>query len=300
MPLAFDLTTIDVIEFGVGRETNNGVEFVLIPTDATIKTALRDMASQTWRAISEHEEVIFAPAEKYDSEENVVTATNGDYAGTLGDLHRAEMLPIAANALGEPERIFCYFARLTDRAQSRLTCVRRATQFKGILKSRLIQIVTDALKIVEERTFKLDNDYDILVDDENIHILRAAGFVVLSGIEEVIMAAVPRNVERLQDSLPFVDFATISTYASSHSRAAKVLASICSEGEANDVSRERLIAACNECGAEVDIDRDRIRPRTGHELNFLYALDRRLFRVQLVEGRIERYQAGSRRPVQGA
>jgi hypothetical protein len=28
-------------------------------------------------------------------------------------------------------------------------------------------------------------------------------------------------------------------------------------------------------------------------------LDRRLFRVQLVEGRIERYQAGSRRPIQG-
>jgi hypothetical protein len=300
MLLNFALLAIDAIEFGVGRETDDGAEFVSIPTDEDIKTALRDMASQTWAAISEHEEVTFAPAEKYDSEENVVTATNGDYAGVLATLHRAEMLPIVANALNEPERIFCYFARLSNRNRNRLTCVRRATQFKGILKSRLIQVITDALKIVEGRTFKLDNDFDVLIDNENIHILRAAGFVVLSDIEEIVLGAVPQNIERLQDHLPFVDFTPISAYASAHSRAAKVLASICSEGEANDVSRERLVAACNECGAEVEIDRDRIRPRAGHELNFLYVLDRRLFRVQLVEGRIERYQAGSRRPVRGA
>ena len=62
MPLNFDLTTIDAIEFGVGRETANGAEFVSIPTDEDIKTALRDMAVQTWTAISKHEEVAFAPA----------------------------------------------------------------------------------------------------------------------------------------------------------------------------------------------------------------------------------------------
>jgi hypothetical protein len=300
VPLAFDLTTINVIEFGVGRETDSGVEFVMIPTDEDIKTALEDMASQTVEALSKHEEVAFAPAEKYDSQENVVTATNGEYAGILADLHRSQMLPILANALSEPENIVCYFARLSGGDGKRLTCVRRATQFKGILKSRLIQVVTDALKIVEERTFKLDNDYDLLIDDENIHILRASGFVVLSGIEGVVMAAVPHNIARLQEHLPFVDFASISTFAATHSRAAKVLATICSEGEANDVSKERLIAACNECGAEVQIVVDQVRPQAGHELSFLYVLDRRLFRVQLVEGRIERYQAGSRRPVQGA
>jgi len=300
MPLAFDLVRISVIEFGVGRETDNGVEFVIIPTDEDIKTALQDMVSETVKALSKHDEVVFAPAEKYDSQENIVTATNGEYAGILADLHRSQMLPILANALSEPEHIVCYFARLLSGDGRRLTCVRRATQFKGILKSRLIQVVTDALKIVEEQTFKLDNDYDFLIDDENIHILRAVGFVALAGIEGVVMAAVPQNIARLQEHLPFVDFTSISTYAATHSRAAKVLASICSEGEASDVSKERFMAACSECGAEVQIVADHVRPRAGHELNFLYVLDRRLFRVQLVEGRIERYQAGSRRPIQSA
>ena len=300
MPLVYDLASVDVIEFGVGRETNDGIEFVAIPTDEDVKSALRDMVQQTAEAISKHEEVVFAPSEKYGPEENVVTSTRGEYAGVLANLHTAEMLPMVANALSEPEHIFCYFARLSNREGRRLTCVRRATQFKGILKSRLIQVITDALKIVEERTFKLDNDYDLLIDDDNIHILRAAGFVVLSGIEQVIMGAVPRNIARLQEHLPFVDFTSISVYASTHSRAAKVLASICSENEANNVNRERLIATCNECGAEVIMDRDRIRPRPGKELDFLYVLDRRLFRVQLIEGQIEQYQAGSRRLVQGA
>lgn len=300
MPLAFDLTTISVIEFGVGRDMDSGAEFVLIPTDEDIKAALQDMASQTAEALSKHDEVAFAPAEKYDSVENVVTATNGEYAGILANLHRAQMLPMLATALSDPEHIFCYFAKLTSTDGRRLTCVRRATQFKGILKSRLIQVVTDALKIVEERTFKLDNDYDLLIDDDNIHILRASGFVVLSGIEGVVLAAVPQNIARLQANLPFVDFTSISNYAATHSRAAKVLASICSEGEANNVSKERLIAACNECGAEVQIIVDQVRPQAGHELSFLMVLDRRLFRVQLVEGQIERYQAGSRRLVQGA
>jgi len=264
MPINFNFNAIQHVEFGVGRETDEDTEFVLIPTDELIKTALCEMASQTLAAISEHEEVTFAPAEKYDSEENVVTATNGEYAGILANLHKAEMIPIVANALNEPEHIFCYFARLSDRNKRRLTCVRRAIQFKGILKSRLLREINDALKIIEERTFKLDNDYDVLIDDENLHILRATGFVVLSRIEEIVMKAVPQNIARLQEHLPFVDFTSISTYVSTHTRAAKALASICSENEANDVSKERLIAACNECGAEVEIDRDRIRPQAGY------------------------------------
>ena len=297
MPPAFDLTTTSVIEFGVGRETDAGIEFVLIPTDQNVKAALGEMAANTVAALAGYDQVNFAPSEKYDSAENIVTPTEGEYGTVLADLHKSQNLPLQADALNDVEQIFCYFARLANDQGRRLTCIRRATQFKGVLKSRLIQVVTDALKIVEERTFKLDNDYDLLIDDANIHILRATGFVSLAGIETVVMAAVPHNITRLQQQLPYVDFDSISAYASAHSRAAKVLASICSAGEGANVSKERLIATCNECAAEVQIAADRVRPQVGHELNFLYVLDRRLFRVQLVEGQVERYQAGSRRPV---
>src|SRR2546426_481228 len=76
----------------------------------------------------------------------------------------------------DPATVFCYFARLTDSKGRRLTALRRATQFKGVLKSRLLRLVTDSLKLVEDHIFKLDRDFDLLIDSANVHILRPSGF----------------------------------------------------------------------------------------------------------------------------
>ena len=43
-----------------------------------------------------------------------------------------------------------------------------ATALKGVLKSRLLQLTTDALNIVQEKIFKLDRDFDLLVDDTGV------------------------------------------------------------------------------------------------------------------------------------
>ena len=48
------------------------------------------------------------------------------------------------------------------------------TQFKGVLKSRLIQLRTDALKVVEDMVFKLDADFDLLINQDNTHVWRRA------------------------------------------------------------------------------------------------------------------------------
>ena len=298
MPLDFELGLIEITEFGIGREIEERVEFVTIPVDANVQEALRDMASTTWNMMRQAEEPLhYQPSEKYESPEYAVTPLQGDYAGVLRELHAAQMIPSDVDAIKHPEDIFCYFAQFSDATGHRLTALRRASQFKGILKNRLIQLATDALKIVEEKTFKLDNDFDALVAGDLIHILRATGFVLIAGLQNAIQNAVPRNIERIQRQLPFVNFESIESYASQHPRAAKLLASICSEDEGQNVSRERLIQACNECGAEIQIDRDRLRVRAGSELNFLEVLDRRRYRFQLVEGEVETYRAGSRRKV---
>jgi hypothetical protein len=298
VPLAFDLNTIDTIEFGVGRDTENGIEFVVIPVDANVQQALREMASNSQRIIDSTEEPqVYQPSEKYESPEYVVTRTQGDFAGILRQLHTAQMMPIDAAALDDPGNVSCYFARFSNQQMQHLTAVRRATQFKGILKNRLLQFGTDALKVVEQKTFKLDNDFDVLVEDEQIHILRATGFEVIAELQEIIQAAVPRNAARVQQQMPFVDFVSIQNYASEHPRAAKILASICSEDEARNVSRERLFASCNECGVMIEMDRDIMRVSPGSELKFLEVLDRRRYRFQLIEGEVENYRAASRKKV---
>lgn len=299
MPLAFGLDTIDTVEFGVGRDNEDGTEFVVIPVDANVQQALREMASNSQKIIDAAEGDVpnYQPSEKYESPEYIVTPTQGDYSGTLRHLHTAQMIPTDAAALDDPTNVSCYFARFSNHGGQHLTAVRRAAQFKGILKNRLLQIGTDALKIVEQKTFKLDNDYDVLVEDDKIHILRASGFAVVAALHDVIQAAVPSNVARMQAQMPFIDFAPIETFASQHPRAAKILASICSEDEARNVSKERLFASCQECGVSVLMDGDTIRVTTGSELKFLEVLDRRRYRFQLVEGQVENYRAASRKKV---
>ena len=298
MPLAYDLGKTEVAEFGVGREGEHGIEFVSMPVDVSVQDALVEMASMTWQEMLAFEEIVqFSPAEKYESAKYVVTATFGEYAGILGDLHSAQMIPEDPAALDDADRVVFYFAKFSNRRGERLTAVRRATQFKGILKNRLVQLFTDALKIVVEKTFRLDNDFDLLVDDEQIHILRPSGFEVIADLHDVIQKAVPQNAAKVQEQMAFVDFQTIGAYASLHPRAAKLLAAICTEGEALNISFNRLVQVCNDCGVGVRVDQGTIRVNEGFEMKFLEVLDRRRYRLQLVEDTAENYLAGSRRRV---
>lgn len=75
-------------------------------------------------------------------------------AAAVRELHGAMNLDLEGSALDEPTDVFCYFVRLTDKKGRRLTALRRASQFKGVLKKRLIRFVSDSLKLIEDSVFK--------------------------------------------------------------------------------------------------------------------------------------------------
>ena len=298
MPLNFNLDAIRSTEFGVGRDTEDEDAFSLIPVDGDVQEALREMAAETWGAMSDSDDPDeYQPSEKYGSQEYVYIPTDSDMASRLQNLHLANNLAIDATSLEEPRDIFCYFARFSDSRDRRLTAVRRATQFKGILKSRLVQFVTDALKIVEDRTFKLDRDFDLLIDSTNIHILRPSGFEFIAELQEAIRAAVAANVASIQRDMPFVDFSTLQEYAERHTRAARLLAAIRGQRETQNISQTLLRRECRTHGAEVVVRNGRITIQAGSELTFLDILDRRRYELELVEGSREQYKAGSRRRI---
>lgn len=300
MPLSFNLDSIRSTEFGVGRDDEEGEDFPLISVDADVQDALREMADETWEAMSESDEPAeYQPSEKYASQEYVITDLDSDWATRLRNLHQANNLQLDTESLEEPGDIFCYFARFTDARDRRLTAVRRATQFKGLLKSRnrLVRIVDDTLQIVEDKTFKLDRDFDLLIDSAHIHILRPSGFEFIAELQEAIRDAVPNNVASIRRDMPYVDFTGIQEYASTHTRAARLLASIRSQRETQNISQRLLRSACRVHGVEVQSRNGVITIQAGHEMTFLDILDRRMYELELVEGSREQYKAGSRRRV---
>jgi len=296
MNLKFDISNVKVTEFGVGRDDGYGRGFNHITVDRNVQGALQEMAGATWAAMrgQTNNPPSYEPSEKHASIEYTHLPLNDNMAEAMRKLHEANNLPPDSTALADTEKVFCYFARFTDSQNRKLTAVRRATQFKGVLKSRLLRLDTNALKLIENRVFKLDHDFDLLIDSENIHILHPSGFEFVWQLQEAIMAAVSTNVTLLKEDITFVDFDVIENYASKHPRAARYLASIRSENKAVNIDSGRLQKLCADNGVELTETNGMLLLEDKYVMGFLEVLDRRRYEIELVADTPEHYRATSR------
>jgi hypothetical protein len=300
MTLNFDFEQIKTVEFGVGRDDGVGQTFRLLTVDGDVQGALREMAEATWVAMQRDSDSPskYEPSEKHAGSEYVHLPLDDELAVRMRELHQANNMAVDSGALSEPAAVFCYFARLTDGKGRRLTALRRAIQFKGVLKSRLIHFVTDALKLVEDQVFRLDTDFDLLIDSKAVHILRPSGFEFAGNLQEAILQAAPKNIAAIEKDLPFVDFAAIGDYATKHPRAARYLASIRGQKETKSIDKAALRKLCKQTGVEVQVLNGKITIADGHEMGFLEVLDRRRYELELVKGSPERFRAASRRKIE--
>jgi hypothetical protein len=299
MNLEFDLDSIENTEFGVGIEESNDSGIFVVPVDECVQLALQSMTKATWQAAQglSASPSLYDPSEKYESFEFVYLPLDDAFAKQMRDLHQANNIRINADALSKPDSIFHYFARMTDKKGRRLTVLRRASQFKGLLKSRLIRLLTDAITLVEGNIFKLDNDFDLLIDSEKVYVLRPSGFEFVAQLKEAVLAAVPANIKVLQQDLDFLDFSNIQDYACKHPRAARYLASIRSQNEAKNIDKDLLKKRCIDTGLEIHESNGKLSVDTGNIMDFLEVLDRRRYEVELVKGSLERFKAPSRKKI---
>ncbi len=297
----FDFDNVDIVEFGVGFDDDNGRTFVAVIVDTSVQEALIEMALATRDALLDMEPSGYNPAEKYSAKEHLTLPVESNLAIALRALHLAENLEIDMSALQDPSEIHLYFARFVDKRGKRLTAVRRANHFKGVLRKPLLRLTSDALEVIKDRVFKLDSDFDLLIDDHYIHIMRPASFVYVAELREAVLNAVPENISALKTSLPYLSFDSIKEYAGRHPRAARLLASIRSSNEGKVINPDKLKSACKRMGIELhDIDGTIYVANENQILDFLEVLDRRRYEVDLVDGEPEAYKAYSRRPVQAS
>lgn len=301
MKLEFDIQNVIVTEFGVGRDEDDGQAFVAVSVDGNVQAALHKMVQATWQALQIDDDgpSKYQPSEKHASTECLYLPLGDDLASVVRELHEAANLAMDGHALDDPTAIYCYFARLTDNKGLRLTALRRATQFKGIVKSRLIRFVTDALKLIEDRVFKLDTDFDLLVDAKNVHILRPSGFEFVGKLQQAILDAVAENIKAIGKDLAFVEFNSIEAYAAGHPRAARYLASIRAQTGIRSIDKALLKNLCMQTDVEVTDSNGMISVASGHEMGFLEVLDRRRYELELVKGQPERFKASGRKKING-
>jgi len=288
-----------VVEFGVGLYNEQGEDFSLVPVGQEVQDALQEMVAATKAAMDsvEGELTEYEPSEKYASEEYARLPLNHEFAAQVTALYTAENLNLSAEALTDPSLIFCYFTRMRDASGKRLVAIRRSTQFKGILKSRIIRFLTDAMQLVHEQMFKLDKDFDILVDEDTVHILRPNAFESIAKLGAAVLAAVPANIAFIEQNLPYVDFTVIQDYAAGHTRAARNLAALRTNEKTVKIDRESLVEMCARTGVALREEGDKIAVDHSDVVGFLEVLDRRRYEVRLVADAPEPYKASSRKRI---
>lgn len=286
------------IGMGVCRDTPAGERCVLVPIDESVRANLVSMLHHTYEQL-EGDRDEYELTQKYAGKEKLTLRTSSPVADRAKDLYSAKNIPTDSHSLDRPSDIAYYFAVFRYASGQRVLGVRRAAQFKGMLtaRNRLVRMIDETLRVVDDPVFRLDLDFDYLVEEQQILILRPSGFEYTASIEAYVEQAVAANIEDLGRTLPFVDFASLEPFVRSHKRAARMVAALRSRADLGNISKSKLRRVCKDNGVVVQQKAGKLVPALGHEDSFLKILDRRRYTVSLIDNEDERYEAENRRGI---
>jgi hypothetical protein len=297
----FEPSSMQSADFYVCHQDASDEEHYQVPINASVQSALIDMFESTLVRIQELKNAEgfeeYSPAQKYGAQDAVYCQLDSDFAEIPRLLMQESDVPETSQALKDLEQVNYYYAKAFDSNGNKILGVRRAAQFKGVLKSKLVRVVDNTLKLVDEKSFRLDTDFDYIVFDDVLWALRPAGLEFTGDLTEAVKASAPAAASEIATRVSFLSLDSLATYASKHPRAARYLAAVKARSDLEQISQQRLTSYC--AGADVQlVETDgKLSPAKGQEILFLEVLDRRLFTAELIEGQKERYEAPNRRNV---
>src|SRR6516165_10665482 len=96
---------VPATEFGVGLENGDADEFVLVPVDDGVQTALEEMVTATREQLNAVTASRYEPSEKYGSTEHLHLPLEDAFASHVRAIHEANNLPVNARVLSNPEKV---------------------------------------------------------------------------------------------------------------------------------------------------------------------------------------------------
>lgn len=295
----FNFNHVSSVEFCVNVEEDGEFENYQIPADASVQDALRQMLEETRAFFDEAEEAgelgNFELSEKYAAREPLIADIDDEAMEFPRTLFAEEGWESNPDALHHPGEIPFYFGVFLDNHDRKLVAVRRATQFKGVLKSKLIRWFDDTLQLIENDVFRLDHEFDILITSAHVHILHPKSFEFIADIEQLIADKAHEKALSLGQQIKFARFEEIAQFCRTKKRAARLVASLSARDDLGEIKRSKFIAAAEESGVEIENVGTKIRPVHGSEYGFLELLDDRRYTTNIKTGAKARYLASSRK-----
>lgn len=289
------MTNFDTIElaFCISEE-----RYIKVAIDKTVQDSLKDMYDTFYTKYNKIEEnaLEFELSEKYAGSEKLFSDINKEYVSEFKKLFTVDNILSTEIKLSDIfNNITYYFAIFYNENKKIAIGVKRPNKFKGLLKKSLIAIVDDTLKLVKEKIFSLDFEFDFIIKESQIDILHPAGFINLSEMSDERQIEIATATRSLIDRVNFINFDNIADFVSKNKTAARYIASIKSRNDLELTQKENLCTTCDNLKISYNINKETgiITPEKEHILDFLCILDRREYDINLT-GETERYRASSR------
>jgi hypothetical protein len=298
MNVPFNFSRIRSVEFFVCFDYTGEEQFWQVPVDGDVQEALQEMLASTVAQLQLDNDIpLFEPGEKYAAIEPSTVRLDAEYMERVRAIYETDHFPTNPDSLSEVGELAFYFAAFHDSQDRKLVGIRRASQFKGIVRARnrLVSMIDDTLKLVERDVFRLDQDFDYLVSETDVLILRPSGFEYTAAVEGAMTEHAAEMLESLTNTVACVDFESLQDFVTTHRRAARLVASLHARADISQTSLSLLKRGCKANQIEFALSDGRLSPDEGSEMAFLEFLDRRRYPFNLVNGQQEYYVAASRR-----
>ena len=296
----FDLNSIQATNFGVRLRSTGNMYFV--PTDGPTQAALGSILQSTKHAFdgiaTVWEELDIS--EDYGARRRIYAQRDSEFMKEMSaifDIGALEDLPDVQDHVGDIEY---YFALFIDGNGDRIVGIRKATQFKGTVKARnrLVRLVDDTLKLIQEDVLRLDEEFDILVTDDHVFILNMTRAEQVAKIVEQVAATAADKVQIIQDTLPFLDLQRIKETISQHPRVARNAASVAANPHLAGFQQEPIEALAAKHGIKFKkLPNGRLQCRVADNAKLLELLDARRYHLDLSGDGGDPYRATGRQKV---
>jgi hypothetical protein len=274
-------------------------DFILMPSTDVIKQTLAEMYKETWSYWNNNDPwEDFELAQKYGAVEKVRLSASSPLAQkavtAFRQLNHAEDSEIE-NKLNE---IDFYGAVFWNPENVKFMGVRRATQFKSILKAknRLARWSSDdGLHEIEEHVIRIDKSFDFIIEQDYIYILSPIGFKLFSFEKSERLHAAASRVQELNNILTGFDLSNFIELIDTHTRSAQLLIGILSRDDISSIDISKIIFNAQSQGIRTELINNLIVVVDEHRHDFLEFLDCRRYLLDFTNQPPSVFQAANRR-----
>ena len=294
MITSFDCNKIENVEFFVRVKVGKTFCFNKVAVDGDVKDSLKQMLSDTLYSFGVSMNA-YQVSETHSATSRYVADLLDPLFVNIKDYIDEGFTAINSDAIQQYGNLPFYKAVFHSENGTEIIAIRSASYFRSILKhkNRLIRVMDDTLRKVNDNIFKLDHDFDFLVFENRIYIKNTNSFEAIANLKEIIREEAVAKLDAIQEQMDFVDFSGLAEKAAKSSRIARLIISVAHQEGLSSLTKDKVLQLTEENNVMVDDD-GIIKIVDGFEKDFLEVLDKRRYSVAFVDGQKELFRAQTR------